>query len=263
MNIELTDKEFSAVLTMEEITLLQKSVYTVGHGGSIQLLDAMGDELNVVNSARTSFAKQKYVLDESDVKLIKYLMKEKHYSTLRHNFVSFRLVMPLFVSAQLKRYTIGSNFGKDYGLNEESRRYVESEPEFWSKPIFRSRSASNKQGSSVPLPENVQLEALEIYDDVCDYILECYNNLLRIGVAPEQARMVLPMSFMTTAIWSMSLQSLIHFLHERLDGHTQRETMLYAIGAYELTKSIFPNVFDASKLEEKYIIAKEITDEVF
>lgn len=220
--------------------------------GYIALNSVSGGEVVVANSARISFDKYVDELSEQDVRLIHYLIRHKHFSTLRHNFISFTVHMPLFVARQLQRYTIGSNFGKDFGWNEVSRRYVETEPEFWELNTFRKRSKSNKQGSGENFSEDDNEVLLRMMAQHEKTTLQLYNFYLSNGVAPEQARMVLPMSLMTTVMWSMSLQTLLHFLRERLESTTQKETMWYAIGAYHLTKPFFPNVFNASeiKLEE-------------
>ena len=216
----------------------------VGNCGWLQVNSVMGTELTVVNSARMSFNKYRSEMSKEDIKLIHYLINHGHFSTLRHNFVSFTIHMPIFVARQLERYTIGSNFGKDFGWNEVSRRYVEGDLEFWYPEKLRGKSASNKQGSGDDIADDAYLRGLIRKATISSS--HVYSELLLQGVAPEMARMVLPVNLMTTVMWSMSLQSLLHFLRERLDSHTQKETMWYAIAAYDLTKDLFPNVFTAS-----------------
>ena len=218
----------------------------VGNCGWLQVNSVMGTELTVVNSARMSFNKYRSEMSKEDIKLIHYLINHGHFSTLRHNFISFTIHMPLFVARQLERYTIGSNFGKDFGWNEVSRRYVEGDLEFWEIERFRKRSATNKQGSGEDFDDVSNEKFKAMNRAVVEIAVRTYNEQLDEGVAPEQARVILPPNLMTTVMWSMSLQSLLHFLRERLDRHTQKETMWYAIAAYDLTKDLFPNVFTAS-----------------
>jgi thymidylate synthase (FAD) len=198
---------------------------------SVTLIDSMGSDLSVVNAARVSFAKESeweqveiqghdhytqyaYELSEKDAKLIGYLAKHGHWTPFAHAFLSFRIKAPIFVARQLVKHQVG------LAWNEVSRRYVDDEPEFWLPEIWRKRADNVKQGSShdeVENGEHIQCESLYM-------ALDDYKGLLEMGVAPEQARMVLPQNTMTEWIWSGSLAAFARVCKLRLDPHAQSET---------------------------------------
>jgi thymidylate synthase (FAD) len=188
-------------------------------------IDHMGSDLSVVNAARVSFGKKSEwdpnwrddhyePLLTADSKLIKYLAKHKHMSPFGHCFASFHVKAPVFVARQLVKH-------KFLRWNEISRRYVDSEPEFYTPDVWRGKSADKKQGS-------------EGVVDVGDWgdanwaCLVAYKDLLGHGVAPEQARMVLPQSTMTEWYWSGSLDAFADMCRLRCAPDTQAETRLVA-----------------------------------
>jgi len=195
-------------------------------------IDHMGSDLSVVNAARVSFGKKsEYIysgvdtngplekaLHQRDVKLIKYLAKHKHISPFGHAFASFHVKAPIFVARQLVKHSY-------LRWNEISRRYVDDEPEFYMPRSWRGRSEDKKQGSSG-----------EWYDEDTDIsvgycytaCLDTYKELLENGVAPEQARMVLPQSTMTEWHWSGSLDAFASMCHLRCKPDTQYESRLVA-----------------------------------
>jgi thymidylate synthase (FAD) len=188
-------------------------------------IDFMGSDLSVVNAARVSFGKQSFWvagdgpdrLKERDAKLIRYLAKHKHISPFGHAFASFHVKCPLFVHAQLVKH-------KFLRVNTISRRYVDDNIEFYVPDVWRGRSADKKQGSEGVIED--------IDPDVVESLLKCvshdYNYLIEKGVAPEQARMVLPQSLMTEFIWSGSLDAFAAMCQLRLKSDTQYETRLVA-----------------------------------
>ena len=190
--------------------------------------DVMGDDLTVVNAARVSFGKESKalswygpdarplipVLSQPDINLINYLAKHKHMSPFGHAFASFHVKAPIFVARQLVKH-------KFLRWNEISRRYVDDEPEFYVPEVWRGRSADKKQGSE-GVVEGVIPTA---YNEVC---LDVYQQLLGGGVAPEQARMVLPQSTMTEWWWSGSLDAFADMCKLRLKDDTQYESRLVA-----------------------------------
>jgi thymidylate synthase (FAD) len=107
----------------------------------VDLIDHMGSDLTVVNAARVSFNKTSSSLTEKDIKLINYLAKHKHWSPFSHCFVQFRIKAPIFVARQLGKHQVG------LAWNEVSRRYVDSEPEFYKPVMWRGRAENAKQGS--------------------------------------------------------------------------------------------------------------------
>jgi thymidylate synthase (FAD) len=239
-------------------------------------VDHMGSDLSVVNAARVSFGKKSEwevvshsrmtsLLDEvnlndytwvssgnsgyykklayKDVKLIKYLAKHKHISPFGHAFASFHVKAPIFVARQLVKH-------KFLRWNEISRRYVDDEPEFYVPDVWRGRSADKKQGSSdeavdVPPFEDYYVDyqgGLHIGESSEHnlYCLEYYKHLLDAGVAPEQARMVLPQSTMTEWYWSGSLDAFADMCRLRLPSDTQQETRVVAQQISEKMSELFP-----------------------
>lgn len=179
----------------------------------VELIDSMGSDLSVVNAARVSFHKFHTEIQDNDPKLINYLAAHNHWSPFAHAFLSFRIKAPIFVARQLVKHQVG------LAWNEVSRRYVDDEPEFYFPDVWRGKPVNAKQGSSDTLiaVDGWAHEAVGI-------TLVAYNQLLERGVAPEQARMVLPQNTMTEWIWSGSLMAFARVCKLRLDPHAQQET---------------------------------------
>jgi thymidylate synthase (FAD) len=194
-------------------------------------LKHMGDDLDVVNAAKVSFAKESKEFDDNSVRLIKYLAKHKHMSPFGHCFASFHVKAPIFVARQLVKH-------KFLRWNEVSRRYVDDEPEFYVPDVWRGRSADKKQGSDGV----VKLEGVDeqIVDDYAAEALTAYQVLLEAGVAPEQSRMVLPQSTMTEWWWSGSLDAFADMCNLRCKPDTQLETRLVANQISDKMRELFP-----------------------
>jgi thymidylate synthase (FAD) len=180
-------------------------------------MDSMGSDLTVANAARVSFDKHKDELDSSDEKLIKYLAEHDHWSPFSHVSIQFKIDAPIFVARQLQKHQVG------LAWNEVSRRYVDTEPEFYSPTEWRRRAVDKKQGSlSEPVPsQKVVTSIKKEYDTVA---LDCYNRLLKLKVCPEQARMLLPQSMMTSWYWSGSVYAFSRVCNLRLKEDAQAET---------------------------------------
>jgi len=183
----------------------------------VSRMDSMGSDLTVANAARVSFAKHKEELDEGDEKLIKFLAVHGHWSPFSHVFMQFKIDAPIFVARQLQKHQVG------LAWNEVSRRYVDSEPEFYSPTEWRRRAVDKKQGSmSEPVPSQKVVNSIKKeYDTVA---LDCYNRLLKLKVCPEQARMLLPQDMMTSWYWSGSLYAFSRVCNLRLKEDAQAET---------------------------------------
>ena len=224
-------------------------------------IDHMGTDLSVVNAARVSFGKKsewervtlqdrdgpyllKVQLKKEDAKLIKYLADHKHYSPFGHCFASFHIKAPIFVARQLVKHEY-------LRMNEISRRYVDSEPEFYVPDVWRGRSKDKKQGSDGV----VDLEDIVMYGnggiigpwylgeemrEHWDRSLEQYTLLLEAGVAPEMARMVLPQSMYTEWYWSGSMDAFANMCALRLKEDTQYETRLVAQQIDEMMQGLYP-----------------------
>jgi thymidylate synthase (FAD) len=167
------------------------------------------------------------ILDPKDQKLIRYLAKHNHISPFGHAFASFHVKAPIFVARQLVKHSF-------LRWNEVSRRYVDDEPEFYVPESWRGRSADKKQGSEGVVESNANM----LYYN--DKALGLYNQLLDEGVAPEQARMVLPQSTMTEWWWSGSLDALARMCKLRCATDTQYETRIVADQISKVMGDLFP-----------------------
>jgi thymidylate synthase (FAD) len=224
------------------------------------LIDHMGSDLSVVNAARVSFGKKSewanqtdvdenyygpdsYVqpmLSDRDTKLIRYLAKHKHLSPFGHAFASFHVKAPIFVARQLVKH-------KFLRWNEISRRYVDEEPEFYVPDVWRGRSADKKQGSDgVSLWNHGQGTGYRDSEyEVMDSVLSLYKHMIEVGVAPEQARMVLPQSTMTEWYWSGSLDAFAAMCKLRCASDTQYESRIVADQISEQMSELFPVSWEA------------------
>ena len=204
-------------------------------------IDHMGSDLSVVNAARVSFGKvsdwdepsmgKASGLSDRDAKLVRYLAVHKHISPFGHAFCTWHVKAPVFVARQLVKH-------KFLRWNEISRRYVDDEPEFYKPDVWRGRSADKKQGSEGVV--KLYGVAEQIVDDYAAEALTAYQVLLEAGVAPEQARMVLPQSTMTEWYWSGSLDALADMCNLRCTGDTQLETRLVANQICDKMRELFP-----------------------
>ena len=194
----------------------------------VTLIDSMGSDLTIVNAARVSFGKKKDSFDvEKDSKLIRYLTRNRHTSPFGHCFASFHVCAPVFVARQLVKH-------KFLRWNEISRRYVDDEPEFYMPDVWRGRSADKKQGSSGKVRSNANVHYFN------EKALQIYKQLIDEGVAPEQARMVLPQSMMTEWYWSGSLDAFADMCNLRCADDTQAETSIVADAIDEEMEELFP-----------------------
>ena len=211
----------------------------------VELIDRMGSDISVVNAARVSMAKESQwdwdddaiggrpVLSDRDAKLISYLAKHQHWTPFSHPQISFRIKAPLFVARQWFKHMIGIT------RNETSRRYVDEEPEFF-RMIWRMRAESVKQGSAGIAPNDIQAKANDVFDNVMRHALLGYEELLNLGIAPEQARGVLPQNMMTEWIETASLAAVCRACKLRLDPHAQQETRDIAERIAEIVAPLFP-----------------------
>lgn len=219
----------------------------------VELVDRMGTDLTVVNAARVSFDKesvwewtvaehrgdiQQAFLSEADTKLIAYLAKHNHWSPFAHTSIQLRIKAPIFVARQLVKHQVGGVW------NEVSRRYVDSEPEFFFPEVWRGRPTNGmKQGSS-GMVGSMSYDPRQTPNDearvLCEDALRVYNELLTSGVAPEQARMILPQNMMTEWYWTGSLMFFARVCKERLAPGAQAETAEVARLISAIVSPLFP-----------------------
>lgn len=200
----------------------------------VTLIDHMGSDLSVVNAARVSFGKAKETLDLADKKLIGYLARHEHWSPFAHTSVQFRVTAPIFVARQLAKHQVGAAW------NEESRRYIDDEPTTYCPLVWRGRADNVKQGSGEPLHPGDAYLCDNVYDTATGTAVQAYYTLLKRGVAPEQARMILPQATMTTWIWTGSLLFFARVCKLRLDDHAQAETRQIAGQIADWCSTLFP-----------------------
>lgn len=226
--------------------------FRVVDDGKITLTDNMGDDLSVANAARVSFGKRKEKIDEKDVKLITYLAKHKHMSPFRHVVFSFTLEgVSEVVCRQLYKHQVGCAYTSGEfreaatTWNEISGRYVELEPSFHVPKHFRCQHKSNKQASMENEFVDNEKEALKLYLESVEQSYASYKNLIKLGVCKEQARMVMPLCFKNSLIWTASLEAVVHFVKLRDHDGAQLEIRNLARAVKELIESICPVSIEA------------------
>ncbi len=198
----------------------------------VSLIDQMGTDLSVVNAARVSYSKESKAFTVQDERLIKYLAEHEHWSPFAHASMQFRIKAPIFVARQLVKHQVGLVW------NEVSRRYVDNPPELYTPDSWRGRPKNSKQGSdgTVALGQTID-HNLETTMESC---LILYNTLIQKGVAPEQARMVLPQSMMTEWYWSGTVYAFARVCNLRCKPDTQKETRDVANKIWKLADEAFP-----------------------
>ena len=205
----------------------------------VDFLDYMGSDLSVVNAARVSFNKVSTELNDQDKKLIKYLASHNHWTPFAHTCLQFRIEAPVFVARQLVKHQIGLVW------NEVSRRYVDYDPGYHIPTAWRGKPTDKKQGSSDqgidlsqydfsggPLESDDDAELVPtLNNEFYEHVVRSqtlYESLLKAGVAPEQARMVLPLNHLTEWIWSGSLYAFARVCKLRISDDAQVETRFIA-----------------------------------
>ena len=200
----------------------------------VELIDSMGNDLTVVNAARVSYGNHTDTLREQDKRLIAYLARNGHWSPFAHPQASFRISANIAVARQLYRHQVG------LAVNEVSRRYVTDAPEFDLPDVWRAApgEGKSKQGSGEPITCQGAIHAA-VNDAVCA-AMRLYNHLIYDGVAPEQARLVLPMALVTEWIWTGSLYAFARVCRDRLGPNAQAETRAVAEAIADAMSAAFP-----------------------
>ena len=235
-------------MTQTTQSAAQTDIKVLDHG-HVQLVDYMGSDLSVVNAARVSFNKESSwdgdqhwtgnvigkKLSDRDQKLIKYLAKHNHFTPFCHPQISVRIKCPIFVRAQLGKHQVG------LVMNEVSRRYVTFDPEIYT-PMWRYAPTDGaKQGSSGVIEDmDICIQMRQEYDGVVKECVAVYNRLLADGVAPEQARSILPQGTYTEFVWTGSLYAFARVYKLRIDAHSQWEIQKYAEAIDKIIAPIFP-----------------------
>ncbi len=206
--------------------------------GKVEYVQHMGTDLTIVNSARVSFGKEKDSLDLRDKRLINYLIKNKHTSTLEHNVITFKFTVPIFVRSQHHRH-------RTWSYNEISRRYTDVNIRFYEPQLFRTQHESNRQASnaddlinpSILGPSYFASEAVRDHNQAS---LDLFNKLLDSGVCREQARGVLPQNLYTEYYGTVNLSNLLKFIDLRMADGAQDEIRVVAKACLSIAKDIWP-----------------------
>jgi len=212
--------------------------------GFVRLVDHMGDDARIVQSARVSYGKGTKTLRE-DQQLIKYLYTNKHTSPFEQVIFTFHIKLPIFVARQWIRHRTAR-------VNEISGRYSEYTPDFYIPDLDRIREQDyiNRQGSGKELHVDIQKRAIELISEECYRIYDKYKKLLEMGVSREVARIILPLNIYTEWYWQMDLHNLMHFLKLRLEEKAQWEIRQYARAILDIIKEIVPMSYDVFCKEE-------------
>ena len=212
--------------------------------GSVSLVDSMGTDITVVNSARVSFGVEKDELNDKDKRLIRYLIRHKHTSTLEHNLITFKFCVPLFVRSQHHRH-------RTWSYNEISRRYTDRNLQFYLPKTFRTQHDSNRQASN----ENELVNPI-VYPDQSDYYhgleasslllnhtmksINLFEDMITSGICREQARMILPQNLYTEYYGTVNLNNLLKFIDLRTHEGAQWEIQKVAEACLEIATDLFP-----------------------
>ncbi|AXH49158.1 thymidylate synthase [Streptomyces phage Blueeyedbeauty] len=219
--------------------------------GYVRHIKHMGDDLDPVNSAKVSFAKESAEFGEREARLLAFLQREEHSSVFRHSALTFEVYAPLFVARQWWKYAVASTHLEDQnGWNESSRRYVTEVPEFYV-PLadeWRSAPENRKQGSGVPVDTETGDNFTWLLEAYLAKGENLYNDAMNAGICAEQARLFLPAyGLYVRWRWTVSLGAVTHFLHQRLEHDAQKEIQDYAKAVWELTHEHFPICMDTIK----------------
>jgi thymidylate synthase (FAD) len=217
--------------------------------GRLQLVQSMGSDATVVRSARVSFGKDEQgdALTDRDKKLIRYLIRHKHTSTLEHCNVTFKCVVPLFIRSQHHRH-------RTWSYNEISRRYTDENLQFYEPSEFRTQHESNRQASKNELinPKIVMvndnlLTASELVRQHNLASVNLYNSLMEAGVCREQARGVLPQNLYTEYYASSCLGNILKFVDLRTHDGAQWEIQQLANAMLKILEDLYPETISAYK----------------
>lgn len=203
----------------------------------VDYVNHLGSDLTVVNAARVSFNKESQLVDGElvggDVRLIEYLAKHNHFTPFTHAQITLRETVPIFVARQRFKHVVG------FSYNEVSRRYVDSDPEFYYPSEWRERpGGSVKQGSGGVHPDSERLNL--VYDELVRLAKRLYKAMINDGVAPEQARMLLPQSMLTSYYVTGSLAAFARLYQLRCAPQAQQEVQELAQKIATIVEPLFP-----------------------
>ena len=201
---------------------------------NIELVSSMGDDLSVVNAARVSYHRTSHSITDRDVRLIKYLAANGHWSPFAHPQVSLRIEAPIYIARQLMRHQVGLT------VNEVSRRYTN--PKFGMEFPTEWRMGYKKSSKETPIAlDDFNLELVNLvvasYAGLAESV---YDFLLAKGITREQARTVLPVSSLTQWIWTGSLFAFARVYQQRVNDGAQAETRELVTQLGSIMETLFP-----------------------
>lgn len=220
---------------------------------SVELIDFMGDDVRVAEAARVSFdaeagvgaevveehGRKRRRVGERDAKLITYLGKHNHWTPFAHIQITFMVTAPIYVARQLFKHMVG------LVCNEISRRYVDTTPKVYVPPTWRLRSKDKKQGSHPTETVVLSDKARALFQEATQKTMEAYNTMIAEGVAPEQARGVLPLATMTSWYWTGSLAAFARVCKLRMSDDAQAETRMVAVEIDKQLLEKYPKAWEA------------------
>jgi thymidylate synthase (FAD) len=210
----------------------------------IDLIDFLGGDLAAVNGARASFASRKAAFDDKDAKLLARLGRDIHHTPLRHSYFQFYIEAPEALARQWYKHCVGTEYAfKDLPWSEFSQRYKEVPAKLYIPREFRQQSGANKQASCGAVDDPMRAGC--VYRWVTQLAVWGYHGLLKLGVAREQARFVLPTAIYTSWVWTASLQAIVHFCALRDHPGAQWEIQQFAKALQSLVQPLAPHSWDA------------------
>jgi thymidylate synthase (FAD) len=234
----------------------------LGNGlSSLELLQVNGNDLQIVNAARVSYARHSEKFSDADQRILTTLISSGHETPFEQTFLQYRVKLPLFVARQWMRHRVGVSY------NEQSARYTKMAEEFYIpkkwRNISKQYSELDEQGRAT-----VDAEAQATYSIALKAASQAYEQLLSLGVPRELARGVLPVSLYTQFVFACNMRSLFHFVSLRADSHAQWEIQQYAKGMMKLAQPYFPvsidiwcKIHEVNWLDEKPVIEKPLPEQ--
>lgn len=243
------------IIVSEAEKLLDQQIKVLDHG-FVRLVDYMGGDTRIVQTARVSYGEGTKTIRQ-DAGLIDYLLRHEHTSPFEHVIFELHCKMPIFVARQWIRHRTAR-------LNEISGRYSVMKDEFYLPPReqISLQSTDNKQGrEKESVPAELQNKVLELLKKDQSASYANYSEILNDGIARELARINLPLSMYTEWYWQMDLKNMLHFLKLRMDSHAQWEIQEYARAIAEIVKAVCPLAYESF---ERHILhgAKFSSDEI-
>lgn len=200
----------------------------------LEITAVLAADLEIARAAWVSRRGAHEGTDDEVTRILRYMINHGHTSPFEMATVKMEVTAPLFVFRQWHRH-------RTWSYNEESRRYTDSDPTFYTPTSSRGRDSKNKQGSlpDHPLPAELFRGVFTTNEAATS---AAYHFLLSEGVAPEVARMVLPVTLYSTMVASVDLHNLLKFIEERSHHTAQWEIRQYSDALYTDLQGLFPIV---------------------